>query len=700
MSTEAGRTAAPVDNPFSLSAIARISDGPTDVVTIETAAVREVFTYLSRYLDEPGAGTSIAVVGDYGTGKTHLAQSLIAQARRTAGDTLYAIYLEAPADSFVALNRRFLTTIDRDDFHARLVSCFGPPGAVSDVRISAALAPVTDQPALGTAVGLLLRHEDENAVWDWLMGFRTPSLEAAGLTRPADVEATAIDAIGVVAWVYGRTSRLVVVLDEAEKIVNATNRPAETTAARFSRTLELFGVSGALLVVAGLPELLHGLDRRTRERLGTVVGMSALTGPEVEQFIRESQLRAFGEARLLPFTSEVVQDLTGLTGGVPRQVVRMCFHLYQRATEAGTRVTRTMVGEVQRARFDVAGLPDVRMTIRRTLTVEGYRYLADHVIGSMRSTPVDFWVPFEDKPAGCAVILTESVLKTEQADRLARRVLELRTALPDSEAVVVVVGHLAVEPPPELLEALFVEPLLYDPATFADAFSDVVKAVMLQLERVYESDVILSLRQRMERVQRQQSNSQRLLEQLSYQLDDVRALVDTNLRATDQPGPRPPLVTAGAAVLPPRVRKAFVDALNVLTGLRRLDVVLDNTFTDQTDEGSTAEGSTADADTLRWLLQSKDAVWALGASALLERLIETFRAGVEEWYRRLPALHGTDHDRELARICSAYDTAAGQLPVFELDALTAFGTAGEPRSLLDSLGARVRSAATPTPPRP
>ncbi|PZF97393.1 hypothetical protein [Micromonospora deserti] len=745
-----GPPAASPVNPFSPTAVARVTEHGTDAATVVTVAIREATGHLDNYLRTGGGGT-VAVVGDYGTGKTHLAVELLAHARQVTGEAGQAIYVDAPADTFLSLHRRFLGRLSRDavrDLVLRYGSGTGaamPPGttAVGDRpevdpappeardlrpevdpappagpestgalarRLREDLAEVTTDPAFGTALAMLLDPATEAVAWDWLMGYPpAPALVAAGVTASEDVEATAVEAMGVLALLHGRRhERFVLVLDELDKILSASGRPGHETTARFERMLGLFATAGAFLVIAGLPDMLHLLGPDARQRIGPIVRMSALTGEDVRGFVRQTQLRAFGEARLAPFTMETTEYLTNLADGVPRRVIRLCYHLYQRAMQAGTAVTHVMVREVVRVQFDLASRQDVGAEVRRVLTQDGWSYQRDHLVGSLRDLPVDFWIPLEEQNAGCCVLLTESVLKSEEVDALNRRVVSIRAAVPDSEVILVVVGHLPADFAAELAGTFSIEPIVYEPQSFAEDLSGSVKALMRRLEQVIGADALTSVRQRVERIHRQQTNTQRSIEQLSYQLDEIRGELRHDLAGAaarlDAAAPARRAATAAGSPLPGRVARVFVEAIQALDQLTGFERRLADAFAPpRAGAGPLPDNGTP----LRSLLRSRDVQRAVGTSVVLRRLIEAFRDGIEQWYddhRADP--RPSDLDR-LDRLCETYDGIAEYLPLFQLDTLAGLAApvaggddGGEPaersrtwseaRSVFDGLGARVR----------
>ncbi|MEV6692626.1 AAA family ATPase [Micromonospora sp. NPDC051196] len=723
-------------NPFSPTAVARVTEGGALATTVVTVAIRDALAHLDNYL-RTGNGGTVAVVGDYGTGKTHLAAELLAHARRSTTGAGQAVYLDAPADTFLSLSRGFLGRLSReavralvDDYRAESAGAATPPAAervtperertapddertpsgtgLLAERLRAELAEVTTDPSFGTVLAMLTDPATEAPAWDWLMGYPPgPALTSVGVVARTDVESGAVETMGVLALLYARRhERFVLVLDELDKILSAAGRPDDETLARFSRMIGVFASAGALLVIAGLPELLHLLTPQVRQRIGPIVRMSALNAQDVRDFIRQSQLRAFGQARLSPFTVETTEYLTNLTDGVPRRLIRLCYHLYQRAVQDGTPVTHRMVREAVRIQFDLASRQDVAADVRRVLTQEGWSYQRDHLIGSLRDLPVDFWVPLDEQGAGCCVLLTESVLKSEEVDELNRRVVAIRAAVPDSEVILVVVGHLPAEFAADLTETFSVEPIVHDPQTFAEDLSGSVKASMRRLEQALGADALTSVRQRVERIQRQQTNAQRSLERLSYQLDEIRGDLRPDSRGPAQRSTSAtthPAEAGLASPLPGRVARVFVEAVQALDQLTGFERHLRDAFTPSRPEPARRSGEAAPL--LRSGLRSRDVQRALGTALVLRRLIEAFREGVEQWYvNHRHAPHPADLQR-LDRLCETYDGIAEYLPLFQLDllddlALPDGGATVEPadrslswseaRSMFDGLSGQVR----------
>lgn len=278
--------------------------------------------------------------------------------------------------------------------------------------------------------------------------------------------------------------------------------------------------------------------------------------------------------------------------------------------------------------------------VRRVLTQDGWSYQRDHLVGSLRDLPVDFWVPLEERNAGCCVLLTESVLKSEEVDALNRRVVAIRAAVPDSEVILVVVGHLPAEFAADLAETFSVEPIVYEPQSFPEDLSGSVKASLRRLEQALGADTLTSVRTRVERIQRQQTNAQRSIERLSYQLDEIRDDLRHDPRSPVQREQHPRRPDVASTPLPGPVARLFADAIQALDQLTGFDRHLREAFAPA---GTEIRQAVENAALLRSGLRSRDVQRALGTSMVLRRLIEAFRHGVERWYEGTvgPHVRGT-----------------------------------------------------------
>lgn len=759
-------------NPFSPTAIARVAAPDGDMVSIPTPAILEATNILEHYLAAQNdnqatatdSGNVIAIVGEHGTGKTHLVDQLLRHANEAAqgpaGAPTRTLYLDAPAATFVTLYRQFVQELDLADIRDRvreyctdiLIDALSTSKLTADVvkglrdgeldpmetierlslmessflqQVQGKLGNITKNQEFGTALTLLLRRGFDDAVWEWLSGHKPDQiLVDRGITAAIDTETAALEATGVFALLYGhRNHRFIVAIDELDRILLASSRSDNTAITAFKKLLEVFASARALLILAGLPDYRDLLDKNTLERIGRIIELSGLTPENTIDFIVKTQQRAFGTPRLAPFTTDTVRHLVRLTDGTARKIVRLCHQLYRKAIDEETEVTHAMVRQAVRTQSNLPSIETVTSEVRQVLEGQGLRYFRNHMLGPDPHSRAEYWVPVGEESSGCAILLTESVLDLADSDSLARRALSIRNSAPDADTVLVVVGYLPSDMAAVLSESFPIEPLVYDYWTFEETLTAIVMARTRILEQQTSDDPSAVVRQRLERMNRQQMNTQKLIERLSERLDNWGSSADrqfttirselgeisTTFSARDSLQPADSdSRTASPRHLPPEVDRLFEQAVTALGAFNRVDIVLHQSFAVEDEPPAVIDPRTQ----LRGRLWSKDLFQAMGVAALLQKLITVFRDNIEGWYRSCSLddrgqLRATDQNR-LSTLCQAYDALYEYLPVFQLDKLEQFSTSAEsrddpagrvfrpsrtvhPQEVLSGLGARIQS---------
>jgi hypothetical protein len=726
----------PRQNPLSPVAIAAITGHPeTDPFepTIETAALRQASVTLAGYLgaDPAELGTVIAVIGDPGTGKTHLAAQLIGQGRRALRDPAMAMYLDATSRTFVDLYRRFVHQLTRARIRDLVNGCYADVVAESlldrgfgdDIAAWLRAGEVTPQQVVerlglmesallrdarrrlhdltgeqdfSIALTLLLRQGFGDAVWTWLSGEPPPEiLQERGITTSITSELAAIDAMGVLALLHGaRRERFLLVIDDLDEILGNVARLRTDTAAAFRRLLEVFAAAGGCLVLAGGTELHEALGPQTWERVSHVVHTNGLSADEVSSFIElaprmtgngafiELAQRTTGHGEPELFTPESVRYLTVLTNGNPRDMIRLCYEAFRLVADRirGTGdhhalVTEEIVREAARQRLVTHGTADVLGAIRQVLDANGWAYLPSHFLGTGPESRADFWVTFDDRADGCAILVTGLVLASEDAAGVVRRIFAVRDAVPGSAVVLVVNGVLAEPYAEQFREPLGVEPLVYSERRFPASFAALVSGARNRLVGTADDSMLTTVRRRLDQINQQQSSIFGLLEQVADQLDGARGSSDRGLTAIQRdvtaltgmiagavrsrPAPEPTPVG-----LPSEVDRLFLDAVSVLEELSQLDEMMSEAF-----EHSDTELSNI----VEQRLIMPRFLEAMGTVLLMRRNVLAFRSAVGGWYAievsGASDAPSADALERLSRLCRAYRNIADVLPMSNLEPL-------------------------------
>ncbi|MEV7146688.1 hypothetical protein AB0O05_09395 [Streptomyces sp. NPDC093084] len=591
------------ENPFPVSAVARFSPLSGDSFSIQTPALTQALAYVDQYLTQPevkaGKGRSakgnvIAIVGEYGTGKTHLSVEILHRIRSQDDNSVHTFYLDAPADTFLALYRdRFFRQLDRQDVRKRvaeyyadivaeelgespltenvarllldrqasphdIVQRFGLRESTFQQRLQDRLKDITEHEEFGTALGLFLRPEFEAAVWEWLAGHPADTvLQERGIRKTIDDDISALEAIGVFAFLYGRQHhRFVLIVDEFEKVLSRETRSAadEGAVLAFKKLLEIFGQSRSLLVLSGLPDFMEVLPDDARQRISSLVRPTALSFDDACQYVRN----ALGSDSddLTPFTDDSISYLVELAGGNARKVIRLCYHAYEASAMAGTDVTRAMVREVARQQFEVSTPDDVRSDVARILDSNGWIFEQSKRLVKKPSFVADYWVPVGEGGAGCAIQITQSVLHAPEADRLAQAAKSFQQGKANVATVLIVNGYLA-EPLAEKLTTVFSRVMLYSPMRFAEDFPAAVTSFIRRLEESLNEDRLTLVESKVDQLLRQTQSVRRAV-------DHFQQVSPDSLELAVEEGVRRVFATIGGKTEPPSMRRLSAVAADLI----------------------------------------------------------------------------------------------------------------------------------------
>ena len=692
-------------NPFNAMAVTQIPD--TTSPGVETDPIRAAKAYLDDYIAAPSTGNVIAVVGDYGTGKTHLAGELLKHAHGRCEQ----IYVEAtpnaiaePRNRFTGLYRRFVEAQADEKVFARLTEVYA--GIVADHlhstgaspqtvqwlrdgaldpqvvvekmqlqsssllgRLKTRLLEITRHQAFSTALTLLLREELKDFVWGWLRGGAPQQvLVDRGIEVPLTTDDAALAVMGAFVRLHAHGDRrFLLVIDELHKTV--AGGPDDVGMSAFQTLLQQFDSAGAFLVLTGLPELTTVLRRDVRQRITHEIGMSRFGAGHVRQYIETAQ----GGAGLEPFSTDVVDYLVSLANGTPRTVIRLCHHLYRRWAADGTPITHDLVREVARD-VGLSSFDDVEAATTRLLDAENFSHLRHHFLGQGVDTRVDFWVTFAEGTAGCAIVLTDSVLDTRDAERLTAQVLALRKIVLNCRVLLVVNGVLAAEPEDRLAGVLSRPPLVYERLSYAEHMTALLRAIENEVRAGSGHDPMTLLQQAMEQLTRQQAGIHGFIERVAAQLDEVRSTSDGRLDALqaqldDIAGDLRTLRDGGLAGggerpvrLPPLVEKEFTRALDRLTEVLDVDAALAGDF---------AEGATGQ----RLPMFLRQGLESTAVAIVLRPVVLEFRGAVSAWYTaEVLAASGPVPQRaydRLDELCHTFDRITEQVPIARLEELAA-----------------------------
>ncbi|NDU72706.1 hypothetical protein GWI34_08700 [Actinomadura sp. DSM 109109] len=674
-------------------------------------------------------GEVIAVSGEAGTGKTHLLNTLIHRLRHPPPGSAIPrkiIYLSAQASDFGTLYRAsFIPRLHLDElkdvalrYYADVVAerlridfphlaeqadalerreprldprtIARQAGLAAKVprQLQERLWQVTGNKQFGTAFALLTDVQLSLAVMDWLSGGAPPDarLQEQGITGALSSNAQMLDCMGAVTGFFGRQGlHFALVIDDIEKLLGRPDpllpdsaHTAETLKS-FHKLLRTFVESGGLLVLGGLPEYLDQLPDDVKSRIRTRISPSPLDAEQIAEYVR---LRQGGV--LDPFEPSACDAIHRLTGGSPRQVVRLCYRSFQ-LTVPPARVDAPAVHTAARQENlgYVVPLDDLLSKVSEILNGRGWAAETSYPLLPARERP-DFWIPMPpgQDGAGCAIVVSTPLVQADEAEPLIRRVQAIRHERP-KRRVVVVTGFLSEEIRPALTQACGAPPIVY----LADRFHDVLTSRLDELNREVIGDRagpaapgtdLAVMQDSMERIRRQVTASHDHLLNLQSQVEQIRQQADRQLQQIRRDLTHPPAERAGAGAerersgrersargLPEAVVRLFTRALDALAAIDDVDAYIGRSFDLSRDDAATAGAM------LSYRLRRYEIFEAIGVSLVLRRLVVSFEESVAGWLAGVRSRPGpTPEDRaRLDRLCEAFDASYDAVPLSALSQL-------------------------------
>jgi len=366
-------------NPFPLEAVAAYGD---QLRTCELGYMREpkshLDDYLASYVREPTRyGGTIPLRGSHGSGKTHLLGWLARLARERPRSSPTVVYGMVDRASFFDLFSQIISQLPQDklrdlidaalqqqaleevqkatittDLRARLDS----PGAVADLategnvdrndllrQLTERLQKRMEEKKVPREIPLALMKIDSpvfgERAYQWLQGKRVEGLEELGLAHhlgelAQDAEGSsvpelaAINAVETIAALHQFAQRpFVILIDQLEVFVRDIDREKRQMLASLIRKLmEQLGRQNALIFIAGADDAWSALPRdvtpRMRVREPLQVGNLELDETRI-------LLESFTEGGP-QFSRESIDHVYHLSGGNPREILRIGYQAYQR----------------------------------------------------------------------------------------------------------------------------------------------------------------------------------------------------------------------------------------------------------------------------------------------------------------------------------------------------------------------------------
>jgi hypothetical protein len=691
------------DDPRSIdpSFSAEIARPHTSISTdASTRAERFLVDHLHKRPITRGAaavGDVVTVTGEIGSGKTHLAWTLIEQCstlNRSAERPIRAVYLDLALVTAESFYDRFVAELPLDemtacvrDYHTDLVGRqitdpalgervkdslrspgltprqraeyierFGLSEATLLVQLQSWLEQVVRDRLYATAFTFLLREGLDLAAWSWLRG-NPPAkiLLERGFGERAETTDNFADLVPFAQLYEHQQYRLVLILDNLDQL--RFPRDPERRLRAFGKMVEQLREAGAIVFLLSIEDAADGLGLARSRRARAHIDMPLWDAATVERFLRQGASGS-GRPPFRPDTAALIADLTGGQAAVVNSLTTRLRAVVERTgAEVSADVVRREAADIF-ATIDRAGL---MAATSRVLEGRSWYYRTDHELPLREGPPmrVDFWIRSDGGgQAGCVLIIVDVPVDSATVDALGQLAAELGRAEAPTEGLVLVTGELSGIHAVTIGARFGREPLVYAPESFDADLEAAVKAMRHVLADSV-GETLAAISDRVDALDGQQTQVLNLMQDI---LEAVHGLPGEPARSMAS-APYPP----DPATLPPAARRMFDRARAAVMDLGGPDAVGNGLFS-----VDTATQDAADATLRRLTDPANDVMMAVGAARAVLVVVDAFQAAVEDWFRltRATGRPTDDMAAELDRLCDRYAGLVRALPLDELRGLT------------------------------
>ncbi|MBN0042719.1 hypothetical protein JS756_01055 [Streptomyces actuosus] len=665
-------------------------------------------SHVERYLRHDGPpqtrGRALALVGEFGLGKSHLAERATAALRAHMPappvwviaqpsldmDAVFRYRLMSPRDDYDAFVDFEQAITDyyadvtaelleadstgrlgpaRDEFLRGLRERRLDPDKIArafDVdeerihrHLRQHLRGITDHRAFATALALLVNDLHQNEAMAWLSGDEpTAYLRERGVSAPIRGIQGVFDALSVFSLVYGQSGRpYALVLDELDKTTQWPALERALFSDAFEMLVQRYVNQGGLLVFCVRPELWGRLPLSLHERV-LPLWLDSWARPETQSLIsrhihRGAEPPPPGDP-YAPFTEDAVDEIVLQSDGVPRQILQICAGAWERAAAAGGRPAEIGVEAVREALRTAHQKRPMAEVAHRLENVLARRQWWHHLAPTgLKDVPHPAgageprWIQVTRK-AWIALLAVPSVLTRADVASAVSFASRVRDVLgpDDSEILVIVNGHACRKRRNAIAEATGVVPLVFDNPHFERMLLDSVDSLITRLRANQRNTVLTEMRDRLDGLATQQNT-------MLGRLEFVQRAVEHPRLSAPLPAP------AGAEQrVPLPVREPF----------RRVQETLDRLLEDGVGQrprlGAAATGEGQRLPLARRSAIARDDLEQMGALVHARRLVEAFREAIAHWWEGGTGRVGRGSD-ELFAICRSFEISVEVLPRIE-----------------------------------
>ncbi len=680
---------------------------PRPPIHVRRRINEQLMEQVQRYLQHTGAsstrGRVLALVGEFGLGKSHLAAQVTDVLRQSTPtpalwvigqpsvdmrsvfqhrvmsprDDLEAMadFMQAITDYYADVTAELLEQDEtgrlggaRDEFLSglrdrrldphKIARAFDLDEELIHSHLRRHLRGVTDHRAFATALALLPNQTYQTDIFRWLSG-EAPSapLQQRGVTQPIQGIQGVLEAFAVFSLVYGQSDRpYALVLDEVDKIVEWTAPDRALFLNAFEMLVNRYINQGGLLVFCVRPDLWSSLPASLHERV-LPLWLDSWERPATEDLIKQHLLgsgRVRQDKSCAPFTDPAVAQVVTLSDGVPRQILRICEGAWDHAALGGSpKIDIEAVHEAIRTTHEKRPMSEAARRLERVLAGDQWWHnVPPRDLGDLPGPPGSGeprWIEVT-RTAWIVLLPVRSLLTRSGVGDIAGFLGHARdvAGATSIEMLVVVNGHACRQMRRQVADATGTMPLVLDDPRFDIALRSGVQSLAERLRASQDNTVLEKLSNRLDVLQGQQQTLLERVDSIDHHLDNPRVAFP------------PPTADSLGERLPERVRAPFREAQEAL------DRLLEEGEGPRLSLVPVARTAAGRPPRPRRLLVDDFALQSMGAVVLARRLLGAFREAVVGWWETDASGSDTEpaarDQGELFAICRGFEISLESLP--------------------------------------
>lgn len=450
-------------NPFPVTAVANFYNNMQNDMIVETKAIKKLKEKIDKWILDENDGITIAVQGEYGTGKTQLAIEMQRFIKKKDEKKYYFICLESPSASFLEMYiNRFLNEITKEQVLEKLEECyyeiifnnirqdeiyskviqkkgnikstelierFGLAKSKYDLKFEEQLQEATKNIKFVPALLLLLETKFEKEVWEWFCGSDpSEAMKERGVNFSINDDVIALEAIGVFAFLFGqRGHTFVLFIDEMEKIVSNTDKTKKSSFNALKKLIETVKVTRSMLILCGLPDYYIALPKDTQQRIAYQIKTDEITLSEIEEYICNANEKVNKVKTYIPFSQKNLKEILDISNGNIRTIIRLLYHSGDWYIDHSSEIDENAFCDILTNAYGESNLRGIKRRLEQIFVSKGWLFEERKCVKNNTSVLIDFWLPSVVTKKGTLengieIYLVQNVLSEENFRQVSERI--------------------------------------------------------------------------------------------------------------------------------------------------------------------------------------------------------------------------------------------------------------------------------------